>query len=67
MPGILGKNLGGTSETSEKRALQSDVIIIIIIIIIIFVYFPYVYIESIIKANHDQTNFKENRWQYKSK
>ena len=25
MPGILGKNLGGTSETSEKRALQSDV------------------------------------------
>ena len=25
MPGILGKNLGGTSETSEKWALQSDV------------------------------------------
>ena len=41
--------------------------IIIIIIIIILVYFPYVYIESVTKANHDQTNFKENRWQYKSK
>ena len=25
LPGILGKHLGGTSETSEKRALQSDV------------------------------------------
>ena len=25
MPGILGKDLGGTSETSEKWALQSDV------------------------------------------
>ena len=25
LPGILGKNLGGTSETSEKSALQSDV------------------------------------------
>ena len=36
-------------------------------LIIILVYFPYVYNESIIKANHDQTNFKENRWQYKSK
>ena len=42
-------------------------IIIIIIIIIILVYFPYVYIKSIIKANQDHTNFKENRWQYKSK
>ena len=39
----------------------------IIIIIIILVYFPFVYIKSIIKANHDQTTFKENRWQYKSK
>ena len=24
LPGILGKDLGGTSETSEKQALQSD-------------------------------------------
>ena len=24
MPGILGKDVGGTLETSEKRALQSD-------------------------------------------
>ena len=41
-------------------------VIIIIIIIIILVYFPFVYIKSIIKTSHDQTNYKENRWQYKS-
>ena len=39
---------------------------IIIIIIIILVYFPFVYIKSIIKTSHDQTNYKENWWQYKS-